>query len=79
MITCTVSSGGARFAANGGTLQTAGVTHMPGGSTATLTVIPEATHDFQNKGVYCTDININFFYLFISEASELLLMCPCPL
>ena len=69
-ITCTVSSGTARFTANGGQLETGGVSQTRNGATATLVVNPSNVGHFQNRELYCTDINTNFFYLFISSASE---------
>ena len=69
-IICTVSSGTARFVANGGRLETEGVSQTENGATATLVVNPSNVDSFQNKGLYCTNIGTNFFYLFISSASE---------
>ena len=69
-ITCTVSSGTAGFAANGGQLEGGGVTETRNGATATLVVKPSDVANFQNRDLYCTDINTNFFYLFISSASK---------
>ena len=43
------------------------------GATATLVVNPSNVDSFQNKGLYCTNIGTNFFYLFISSASEYIL------
>ena len=67
---CTVSSGTAEFAANGGQLEGGGVTETRNGVTATLVVSPSNVDTFQNRGLYCTNIAINFFYLFISSASK---------
>ena len=69
-ITCTVSSGTAWFAANGGRLETGGVSQTRNGVTATLVVNPSNVDSFQNRPLYCTNINANFFYLFISSASK---------
>ena len=69
-ITCTVSSGTARFVANGGQLETGGVSQTRNGATATLVVNPSNVDSFQNRALYCTDIKTNFFYLFISSASK---------
>ena len=69
-ITCTVSSETARFAANGGQLETGGVSQTRNGSTATLVVNPSNVDSFQNRELYCTNVNTNFFYLFISSASK---------
>ena len=68
-ITCTVSSGTARFVANGGQLETGGVTQTRNGAIATLVVNPTDVGSFQNRNLYCTNINTNFFYLFISSTS----------
>ena len=71
-ITCTVSSGTARFKANGGNVETGGVSQTRNGATATLllAVNPSNVTSFKNRDPYCTDINTNFFYLFISSASK---------
>ena len=69
-ITCTVSSGTARFVPNGGQLETGGVSQTQNGATATLVVNPSNVDSFQNRELYCTNINTNFFYLFISSASK---------
>ena len=50
-ITCTVSSGTARFFRPGGVLETGGVTQTRNGATATLVVNP--TDSFNNRDVYC--------------------------
>ena len=69
-ITCTVSSGTARFAANSGQLEGGGVTRTRSGATATLVVSPSNVDSFQNRGLYCTNINTNFFYLSLSSTSK---------
>ena len=70
-ITCTVSSGTARFIANDGIrLETGGVSQTRNGATATLAVNPSNVDSFQNRQLYCTDINTNFLHLFISSASK---------
>ena len=69
-ITCTVSSGMARFIANGGQLETGEVSQTRKGSTSTLVVNPTNVANFQNRDLYCTNISTNFFYLFISSASK---------
>ena len=66
-ITCTVSSETAEFIANGGQLETGGVTQTKNGATATLVVNPTDVSSFRNRGLYCADINTNFLYLFISS------------
>ena len=68
-INCTVSSGTARFVANGGQFETGGVSETSNGATATLVVNPSNVGSFQNRGLYCTDVS-NFFYLFISSSSK---------
>ena len=74
-ITCTVSSGTARFAANDGRhLQVDGVSETRNGATATLVVNPSEVGSFQNRGLYCNDYAANFLYLYISSASEYILM-----
>ena len=69
-ITCTVSSGTARFFANGGQLETGGVSQTRNGATATLVVNTSDVGSFQNRDLYCTNSNTNFLYLFISSASK---------
>ena len=70
-ITCTVSSGTARFIDNSGNrLETGGVSETRNGATSALVVNPSNVNSFQNRGLYCTNINTNFFYLFISSASK---------
>ena len=69
-IICTVSSGTARFIANGGQLETGGVSQRRNGATATLVVNLSNVGSFQNRDLYCTNINTNFFYLFISSAGK---------
>ena len=69
-ITCTVSSGTAMFVANGGRLETGGVSQTRNGATATLVVNLSNVGRFQNRGLSCTNIKANFFYLFISSASK---------
>ena len=69
-ITCTVSSGTARLVVNSGDrLETGGVSQTRNGATATLVVNPSNVDSFQNRDLYCTNLN-NFFYLFISSASK---------
>ena len=69
-ITCTVSSGTARFVANDGQLETGGVFQKRNGATSALVVKSSNVASFQNRDLYCTDIATNFFYLFISSASK---------
>ena len=68
-ITCIVSSGTAGFAANGGQLETGGVSQTTNGATATLVVNSSNVDRFQNRDLYCNNFN-SFFYLFISSASK---------
>ena len=69
-ITCTVSSGTARFISNSGQLEGGGVTQIRNRATATLVVNTSNVDSFQNRGLYCTNIHTNFFYLYISSASK---------
>ena len=69
-INCTVSSGAARFGAIGGEVESGGVTETRNGATATLVVNPSNVDSFQNRELYCTNINTNFFYLYISSACK---------
>ena len=74
-ITCTVSNetarlnanSGNKFNANGGQLETGGVSQTRIGFTATLVVNMSNIDRFQNKGLHCTIFNANLFYLFISK------------
>ena len=66
-ITCTGSSGAAKFHPNSGQVVGEGVTKKEIGS---LEVNPSDADSFQNRALYCTDANTNFFYLFISSASK---------
>ena len=76
-INCTVSSGTARFkphnetarfnANSGNKLETGGVSQTRIGFTTTLVVNMSNIDRFQNRGLYCTNFNANFFYLFISK------------
>ena len=69
-ITCSVSSGTARFAVNGGQLETGEVSETRNGSTATLVVNPSNVGSFQNRGLYCPIDADSYFYLFLSSASK---------
>ena len=69
-INCTVSSGTASFFRNGGKLETGGVSQTNNGATSTLVVNPSNVDNFQNRELYCTTSNTNFFYLYISSASK---------
>ena len=70
-ITCTVSSGTARFVRPGGVLQSNGVTETRDGATATLEVNP--SDNFENRDIFCNAIT-SYFYLFISGSSEFIAM-----
>ena len=70
-MTCTVSSGTARFIDNSGIrLEAGGVSQTRNGATATLVGNLSNVDSFQNRYLYCTNINTNFFYLFISSSSK---------
>ena len=69
-ITCTDSSGTARFYRSGGVLESDEVTQTRHGATATLEV--NVTDNFYNRHVYCKDSTTNYFYIFISATGELL-------
>ena len=65
-INCTVSSGTARFVANGGKLiETGGVTQTMNGASSTLVVSQSDSSGFQ---LYCTNSATNFFSLSMSSA-----------
>ena len=68
-ITCTASSGTARFLRPGGGLETGEVTQTRNGATSTLVVNPSNVGSFQNRDLYCTNPAANF-YLFISSTSK---------
>ena len=68
-ITCTVSSGTATFSKNVGQVEGGGVTKITNGATATLVVNVTDVGSFHSRALYCTNININFFYMFISSTS----------
>ena len=73
-INCTVSSGTANFVANTDfTIDTGGVSLTRNG--ATLVVNPSNVDSFKNRDLYCTNINTNFFYLFISSTSKFAVHC----
>ena len=69
-ITCTVSSGTARFFTNGGELETGGVTETRFEATSILVVDLSNVDSFMTRGLYCTNLDDSFFYLFISSASK---------
>ena len=70
-VNCTVSSGTARFKANGGQLETGGVSQTSTRAIDTATLVVKPSNDsFPNRGLYCTNSAANFFYLFISSASK---------
>ena len=65
-ITCTVSSGTAWFIV----LEAGGVSQTKNGATAKLVVNTTNVGSFWNRDLYCTDVNTNYFYLFLSSASK---------
>ena len=65
-ITCTVSNGIARFAANGGEVESGGVTQIRNGATTTLVVNATNVANFNNRDVYCNSFD-NYLYLFLSS------------
>ena len=69
-INCTVSSGTARFVANNGQIDSREVFQTRIGATPTLVVKPSNVDSFQYRGLYCTNINANFFRLSFSSASK---------
>ena len=69
-INCTDSGGSADFGANGVAVVGGGVSETENGATATLVVDTSMVDSFQNRPLYCTNSNTNFFYLFISNASK---------
>ena len=68
-INCTDSSGKARFGTNGGTVVGGGVSETINRPTAALVVNPFDVANFQNRDLYCNDVNTTF-YLYISSASK---------
>ena len=68
-INCTVSSV-EFFIANGGSIESGGVSQTKIEATATLVVNAPNVASFQNRGLYCTKAADSFFYLFISIASK---------
>ena len=68
-INCTDSSGRASFGANGGTVVGGGVSETINGPTAALVVNSSDVANFQNRDLYCNDVNTTF-YLYISSASK---------
>ena len=75
-ITCTVSSGTARFVANGGWLETGGVTQTGSGNTPTAALVVNTTNvdSFNNRGLYCNSFD-HFFYLFLSSKCKYIKQC----
>ena len=71
-ITCTVSSGTARFHVVGKAVQlrSGGVSQTRNGATSTLVVNPTNVASFQNRNLYCTNNATSVFYLYISSASK---------
>ena len=73
-ITCTVSSGTARFSVIGA-LEIDDVTPTGNGSTATLVVNTTNVTSFNNRDVFCTDGGNVYFYLFLSPSSKCTTQC----
>ena len=69
-INCTDSSGTTRFVQHGGKLETGGLSQARNGATSTLVINLLNVDSFQNRDLYCTNINTNFFYLYISSTSK---------
>ena len=57
------------FVANGGQLETGGVSETRNRATSTLVVNLANVGSFHNRDLYCAKSAKNFFYLFISSAS----------
>ena len=76
-INCTDSSGTARFLANSGQLDADGVFQTRNGATATLVVNSTNVDSFQSRGLSCTKIDTNFFYLSLSSASKYVKLHHC--
>ena len=73
-ITCIDTSGTARFFRPAAQLQTDGVSQTSNGATSTLIV--EQSGSFENRDIYCNNIN-SYFYLFISGNSEFTTVMIC--
>jgi len=65
-INCTVTNGIARFVANGGQLETGGVSQTKNRTTATLVNVST----FQNRDMYCDDSDTNYFYLYLTSSDN---------
>ena len=68
-ITCNVSNGTAMFNSTTGALEFGGVKQYPMGSFVTLIVYFNSTDTFQNRDMYCPDMNTNHFYLYIMSSN----------
>ena len=79
-ITCNVSSGTAMFNSTTGALEFGGVEQYPVGSFVNLIVTFNSTDSFQNRDMYCPDMDTNHFYLYIkssnAKSSELIIVFP---
>ena len=74
-ITCTVSSGTARFHNPHGALETDGVTQVTGQSAAALLLNAINVDTFQNRDVVCDNEVTNIFYLFLSSSNNRKSIC----
>ena len=70
LITCHVSSGTPMFYSTTGELQAGGVTQYTVKSMAALMVNTSSIDTFQNRDVYCVDIETNHFYLYLSTINS---------
>ena len=68
-ITCSVSNGTAMFNSTTGALEFGGVEQYSMGSFVTLIVYFNSTDTFQNRDMYCPDMNTNNFYLYIMSSN----------
>lgn len=66
-ITCTDSSGPARFLTPSGSLITGGVSQTTNGTTAKLEVNLTGVVSFENRDAFCNDAGISYTYLFLSD------------
>ena len=70
VIACTVSNGTAMFYSTTGALLAGGVTQVAAGSTAALIVNTNNFDSFQNRDVYCGDIETQHFYLYLTSSNR---------
>ena len=71
-ITCIVSSGTAKLMRRSGVPETDGVIQTTNTMTAILMLLLNSTDNFHNRHLYCSNPTTNYFYLFISDTSELI-------